>query len=59
MIGQFGHWVMPYAKDMNAPNMNTVTPMSIELTDATGSGTDLVRASIAKAENMSRVRSKN
>jgi phenylacetyl-CoA:acceptor oxidoreductase len=48
MIGQFDHWAMPYAKDMKAPSMNSLVPMSIELTDATGSAADLVRVSVAK-----------
>jgi phenylacetyl-CoA:acceptor oxidoreductase len=48
IIGQFGHWATPYAKDLKAPTMNAITPMSIELTDATGSGADIVRVSIKR-----------
>jgi len=48
MIGQFDHWVTPVAKDMHAPSMNTVTPMSMKLTDATGSGADLVKVTVAR-----------
>ena len=48
IVGQFGHWATPYAKDIQAPNMNAITPMSIELTDATGSGADIVRVSIKR-----------
>lgn len=48
IIGQFGHWATPYAKDLNAPTLNSITPMSIELTDATGSGADIVRVSIKR-----------
>jgi phenylacetyl-CoA:acceptor oxidoreductase len=48
MIGQFDHWVTPYAKDMKAPSMNALVPMSIELTDATGSAADLVRVSVRR-----------
>jgi phenylacetyl-CoA:acceptor oxidoreductase len=30
------------------PSMNPLVPMSLELTDATGSGADLVRVSLEK-----------
>ncbi len=46
MIGQFAHWSTPYAKDLGAPSMNELTPMILELTDATGSGADLVRVAV-------------
>jgi phenylacetyl-CoA:acceptor oxidoreductase len=48
MIGQFDHWATPYAKDMKAPSMNALVPMSIALTDATGSAADLVRVSVRR-----------
>ena len=48
MIGQFDHWATPYAKDMHAPSMNTVAPMSLSLTDATGSSADLVRVGLRR-----------
>ncbi len=44
--GQFGHWATPYAKDLKFPSLNRLAPMSLDLTDATGSGADLVRVSI-------------
>jgi phenylacetyl-CoA:acceptor oxidoreductase len=50
MIGQFDHWVTPYAKDMKAPSMNGLVPMNIALTDATGSAADLVRVGVKKLE---------
>ncbi len=50
MIGQFDHWKTPFAKDLKTPSMNGLTPMSLELTDATGSGADLVRVAIRKVE---------
>jgi len=50
MIGQFDHWKTPYAKDLHVPSMNTVTPMSLKLTDATGSSADLVRVSVTRLE---------
>jgi phenylacetyl-CoA:acceptor oxidoreductase len=46
IVGQFDHWATPYAKDMHVPSLNTVAPMSLELTDATGSGADIVRVAI-------------
>ncbi len=46
MIGQFGHWITPTAKDFQLPSMNPLVPMLMDLTDATGSAADLVRVSI-------------
>jgi phenylacetyl-CoA:acceptor oxidoreductase len=48
IVGQFDHWATPYAKDMHAPSLNTIAPMSLELTDATGSGADVVRVKVRK-----------
>jgi phenylacetyl-CoA:acceptor oxidoreductase len=48
IVGQFDQWAMPYAKDMRAPSLNTVAPMSLELTDATGSGADVVRVALRR-----------
>jgi phenylacetyl-CoA:acceptor oxidoreductase len=49
ILGQFEHWATPYAKDLQAPSMNSVTPMALELTDATGSAADLVRVAVRRA----------
>jgi phenylacetyl-CoA:acceptor oxidoreductase len=49
IVGQFDHWATPYAKDMLAPSLNTIAPMTLELTDATGSGADVVRVNVRKA----------
>ena len=38
ILGQFDHWATPYIKDQERASLNTVAPMSVELTDATGSG---------------------
>ncbi|MEE8397010.1 MAG: molybdopterin-dependent oxidoreductase, partial [bacterium] len=46
---QFGHWVTPFAKDLNTPNLNKLIRSSIPLTDATGSSADLVKVKIYKA----------
>ena len=48
IIGQFDQWATPYAKDLHAPSLNTVAPMSLELTDATGSGADIVRVALRR-----------
>jgi len=42
--------VTPYSKDNPAPSMNTVVPMSLELTDSTGSSADIVRVAVIKLE---------
>jgi phenylacetyl-CoA:acceptor oxidoreductase len=39
---------MPFAKDMDMPSLNTIAPMSLELTDATGSGSDIVRVQVRR-----------
>ena len=48
MIGQFDHWATPFAKDLNLPSLNSLTPLALSLTDATGSGADLVRVRLAR-----------
>jgi phenylacetyl-CoA:acceptor oxidoreductase len=45
-IGQFGHWATPMAKEFGVPSMNALTSMRMDLTDATGSGADVVRVSL-------------
>ena len=49
MIGQFDHWETPVAKSLGLPSMNSLVPMSFALTDATGSGADLVRVAVVRA----------
>jgi len=49
LIAQFDHWATPYAKDFGVPSMNSLVPMSMDLTDATGSGADIVRVSVRRA----------
>ena len=49
LIGQFSHWATPFAKDFGVPSMNSLVPMSMELTDATGSGSDVVRVSLKRS----------
>jgi len=48
LVGQFDHWATPYAKDLGLGSLNSVTPLALSLTDATGSGADLIRVSLRK-----------
>ncbi|HEX7006275.1 MAG TPA: molybdopterin-dependent oxidoreductase [Alphaproteobacteria bacterium] len=48
MIGQFDHWKTPYAKDLKLPSLNSVTALSLSLTDSTGSGSDIARVRVYK-----------
>ncbi len=48
LMGQFDHWATPLAKDFHMPSMNAITPMLLDLTDASGSGADLVRVRVKK-----------
>jgi phenylacetyl-CoA:acceptor oxidoreductase len=56
-IGQFDHWVTPFAKDFGNASLNSLSTMSIALTDATGSGADVVRVAIRAADPVRRGRS--
>jgi phenylacetyl-CoA:acceptor oxidoreductase len=54
MIGQFDHWKTPYAKDLKLPSLNSVTDLSLKLTDGTGSGSDLMRVKLYKVDGRQR-----
>ena len=54
MIGQFDHWKTPYAKDLNLPSLNSLTDLSLKLTDSTGSGSDITRVKITKGDGPKR-----
>lgn len=54
LTGQFDHWATPYAKDLGRGSLNSVTPLALSLTDATGSGADLIRVSVRKDTGESR-----
>jgi phenylacetyl-CoA:acceptor oxidoreductase len=54
MIGQFDHWATPFAKDLNLPSLNTVSSISLSLTDSTGSGADLARVNIRRGDGPGR-----
>ncbi len=49
LIGQFDHWATPLAKDFGMPSLNALATMSMDLTDATGSGADIVRVALRRA----------
>lgn len=49
ILQQFGHWATPFARDLGMPNLNQVAAMDLALTDATGSGADLVPVAIRRA----------
>ena len=49
LLGQFDHWATPFARDLGVPSLNTLAAMSMDLTDATGSGADIVRVKIERA----------
>ena len=46
LLGQFDHWETPLARDFGMPSLNSLATMSIALTDATGSGADIVRVAL-------------
>ncbi|NLD68894.1 MAG: molybdopterin-dependent oxidoreductase [Limnobacter sp.] len=48
LLGQFEHWATPFARDFGVPSLNTLATMSLDLTDATGSGADIVRVKLEK-----------
>ncbi|HXW65176.1 MAG TPA: molybdopterin-dependent oxidoreductase [Burkholderiaceae bacterium] len=50
ITGQFNHWATPYAKDLELPSLNAIAPMSLELTDATGSGADIVCVALRRVD---------
>jgi phenylacetyl-CoA:acceptor oxidoreductase len=47
-LQQFGHWVTPFARELEMPNLNQLATMDLALTDATGSGADLVRVKLTR-----------
>jgi phenylacetyl-CoA:acceptor oxidoreductase len=49
LIGQFDHWATPLAKDFGMASLNALATMSLDLTDATGSGADIVRVNLRRS----------
>ena len=58
LIGQFDHWATPLARDFGVPSLNALATMSLEQTDATGSGADIVRVKIERAMSAARAPSR-
>lgn len=50
IVGQFDHWATPYIKDIERASLNSIAPMTLALTDATGSGADIVRVAVRRME---------
>jgi phenylacetyl-CoA:acceptor oxidoreductase len=50
VMGQFGQWLTPVAKDLQIPSINLVAGLDIGLIDAIGSGADIVKVKIYKAD---------
>jgi phenylacetyl-CoA:acceptor oxidoreductase len=50
MIGQFGHWKTPYAKDLKVPGLNDLVPMHPDFLDGSGSSIDATKVSVRRAE---------
>jgi phenylacetyl-CoA:acceptor oxidoreductase len=48
VLQQFGHWATPFARDLGMPNLNQVAAMDLMLTDATGSGADVVPVAVRR-----------
>ena len=48
-IGQFSHWATPVAEDIHMPNLNALEPIDLSLIDSTGSGSDLIRVKVYRA----------
>jgi phenylacetyl-CoA:acceptor oxidoreductase len=48
-LQQFGQWATPVPDDLDMPNLNALSPLDLSLTDATGSGSDLVRVKVYRA----------
>jgi phenylacetyl-CoA:acceptor oxidoreductase len=57
MIGQFDHWATPFAKDLDLPSLNSLTPLALSLTDNTGSGADLIRVKVTRIDDSRRAAS--
>lgn len=49
-VGKFGNWATPYAKEFESVCVNDLTPISLELTDATGSCASLARVSVRRVD---------
>jgi phenylacetyl-CoA:acceptor oxidoreductase len=48
MVGQFGHWQTPYARDFKVPSLNSLVPMHIDLLDGGGSTVDATKVRVRR-----------
>lgn len=48
MMGQFGHWKTPYARDFKVPSLNGLVPMHVDLLDGGGSTIDATKVRIRR-----------
>jgi phenylacetyl-CoA:acceptor oxidoreductase len=48
MIGQFGHWKTPYAKDFNVPSLNSLASMHMDFLDGGGSTNDTTKVNVRR-----------
>jgi len=46
--GQFGHWKTPFARDLDIPNLNTLTDPKTAVLDSGGSTSDVVKVKLTK-----------
>lgn len=59
LIGQFDHWATPVAKDFGVGSLNSITDLSLSLTDATGSGADIMRVKLYKDPEVAKARARS
>jgi phenylacetyl-CoA:acceptor oxidoreductase len=59
VLQQFGHWATPFAKDLDMPSLNQVSSMELALTDATGSGADVVPVAVRRVPSTARAGTRN
>lgn len=50
MVGQFGHWKTPYARDFGMPSLNKLVPMHVDLIDEGGSTVDATKVNVRRME---------
>jgi phenylacetyl-CoA:acceptor oxidoreductase len=48
MVGQFGHWKTPYARDLNMPSVNSLVPMHVDFLDGGGSTVDATKVNVRR-----------
>jgi phenylacetyl-CoA:acceptor oxidoreductase len=49
LMGQFGHWKTPFAKDLDVPSVNSLVPMHVDFLDGGGSTVDATKVSVRRA----------